>query len=116
MLYATFVIDHFDLFGLRQVWLHWRGIEYTHPPYTERSVYRIIRHPIMAGFIIAFWAAPTMTAGRLLFAVVSTAYILVAIQIEERDLVGFLGDCYRDYQRRTPMLIPFLPRGPQPGA
>ena len=111
VLYATFVIDHFDLFGLRQVWLHWRGTEYKHPPYMERSVYRFIRHPIMAGFIVAFWAAPTMSQGRLLFAVVTTAYILVAIRIEERDLVGFLGDVYRDYQRRTPMLIPFPRRG-----
>lgn len=106
VLYATFVIDHFDLFGLRQVWLHYRGVAYQHPPFMERSIYRFIRHPIMAGFIVAFWAAPTMTQGRLLFAVVTTAYILVAIQIEERDLIGFLGDSYRDYRRRTPALIP----------
>jgi protein-S-isoprenylcysteine O-methyltransferase Ste14 len=106
VLYATFVIDHFDLFGLRQVWLHFRGIEYRHPPFMERSVYRLVRHPLMAGFIIAFWSAPTMTQGRLLFAIVTTAYILVAIQIEERDLMSILGDSYRDYHRRTPMLIP----------
>jgi protein-S-isoprenylcysteine O-methyltransferase Ste14 len=107
VLYATFVIDHFDLFGLRQVWDHFRGREYRHPGFAERSVYRIIRHPLMAGFIVAFWAAPTMTQGRLLFAAVATAYILVAIRIEERDLVRLLGDTYADYRRRTPALIPF---------
>jgi protein-S-isoprenylcysteine O-methyltransferase Ste14 len=73
VLYATFVIDHFDLFGLRQVWLHVRGVEYHHPPFAERSVYKIIRHPLMLGFIVAFWAPPTMTQGSLLFAIVTTA-------------------------------------------
>jgi protein-S-isoprenylcysteine O-methyltransferase Ste14 len=110
VLYATFVIDHFDLFGLRQVWLYYRGIEYRHPAFMERSVYKIVRHPLMAGFIVAFWTAPTMTQGRLLFAIVTTAYILVAIQIEERDLATILGDAYRDYRRRTPMLIPIRAR------
>lgn len=109
VLYATFVIDHFDLFGLRQVWLHYRGIEYHHPPFAERSVYRIVRHPLMLGFIVAFWALPTMTQGGLLFAVVTTAYILVAVKIEERDLVALLGEPYSDYRRRTPALIPFWP-------
>ena len=109
VLYATFVIDHFDLFGLRQVWDYYRGREYHHPGFAERSVYRIVRHPLMAGFIVAFWAAPTMTQGRLLFAAVATAYILVAIRIEERDLASILGEAYVDYRRRTPALIP-LPR------
>lgn len=108
VLYATFVIDHFDLFGLRQTWLSFKNIEYKHPQFMARSVYRVIRHPIMAGFIIAFWAAPTMTVGRLLFAAVSTAYILVAIQLEERDLNRMLGDDYREYRRHTPMLVPSL--------
>ncbi len=106
VLYATFVIDHFDLFGLRQVWFYYRWIEYRPPPFMERSVYRVVRHPLMVGFIVAFWSAPTMTQGHLLFAIVTTAYILVAIQIEERDLVALLGEAYRDYRRRTPMLIP----------
>jgi len=111
VLYATFVIDHFDLFGLRQVWLHFRGAEYHHPPFAERSVYKLIRHPLMLGFIIAFWAAPTMTQGRLLFAIVTTAYILVGVKIEERDLVAIIGEPYKDYRRRTPGLIPFWPMG-----
>jgi protein-S-isoprenylcysteine O-methyltransferase Ste14 len=113
VLYATFVIDHFDLFGLKQVWTHFRGIEYHHPPFSERSVYRFVRHPLMAGFIVAFWAAPTMTQGRLLFAAVTTAYILVAIRIEESDLVAMLGQPYMDYRRRTPALIP-IPRRARP--
>ena len=108
VLYGTFIIDHFDLFGLRQVFLHLRGIPYTQPPFVERSVYKLIRHPLMLGFIIAFWAAPTMTQGRLLFAVVATAYILVGIRLEERDLLAMLGEDYRLYRMRTPMLLPFL--------
>jgi len=108
VLYSTFVIDHFDLFGLRQVWLYFRGVEYHHPPFMARAVYRWIRHPIMAGFIVAFWAAPTMSQGRLLFAAISTAYIVVAIQLEERDLLNLLGDAYVRYRRQTPMLVPFL--------
>lgn len=111
VLYATFVIDHFDLFGLRQVWLHFRGVEYHHPPFAERSIYKLVRHPLMLGFVIAFWAAPSMSAGRLLFAVVTTAYIFVAVRIEERDLARLLGEPYRDYCKRTPRLIPFLPVG-----
>ncbi len=104
--YSSFLIDHFDLFGLRQVVLHARGIEYRHHPFVERSLYRFIRHPLMAGFLIAFWVTPDMTVGHLLFAGVTTAYILFGITIEERDLVKFLGDDYMAYRRRTPMLIP----------
>ena len=114
VLYATFVIDHFDLFGMRQVWDAFRGREYHHPGFAERSVYRVVRHPLMAGFIIAFWAAPTMTQGRLLFAAVATAYILVAIRIEERDLVSILGEPYVNYRRRTPALFPFRRRRRNP--
>ena len=105
---STFMINHFDLFGLRQVWLHWRGRPYRDLGFQTTLLYRVIRHPIMAGFIVAFWAAPTMTTGRLLFAVGGTAYILVAIRLEERDLVGALGDDYRDYRHRTAMLVPGL--------
>jgi len=114
VLYATFVIDHFDLFGLRQVYLYLRERPYTHPPFVVRSVYRLVRHPLMLGFLIAFWLTPDMTGGHLLFAAVTTAYILVAIQIEERDLMAILGNDYRAYRLRTPMIlpIPWQPSGP----
>ena len=106
VLYSSFLIDHFDLFGLRQVVLHLRGREYGQKPFTERSLYRMVRHPLMLGFLIAFWATPTMTAGHLLFALVTTGYILIGTRIEERDLVGHLGEAYVEYRRRTPMLVP----------
>ncbi len=106
--YSSFVIDHFELFGLKQVWLHLVGREHVTASFSERSLYRWVRHPLMLGFIIAFWSAPTMTLGRLLFAVVTTLWILIAIQIEERDLAQFLGEPYRQYRNRTPMLIPLL--------
>ncbi|BBX27597.1 methanethiol S-methyltransferase [Mycolicibacterium alvei] len=108
---STFMINHFDLFGLRQVWLNWRGRPYRELGFQTVMFYRVIRHPIMAGFIVAFWATPTMTAGHLLFAAVSTAYILVAIQLEERDLVDHLGDPYLNYRRRVGMLVPGLHAG-----
>ena len=109
--YSTFVIDHFELFGMRQVWEHLRGHEARPIDFSERSLYRWIRHPLMFGFILAFWSAPTMSQGRLLFATVTTVWILIAIQIEERDLVHMLGEPYQDYRRRTPMLLPLrLPR------
>jgi protein-S-isoprenylcysteine O-methyltransferase Ste14 len=104
--YSSFVIDHFELFGLKQVWLHFRGREPVTAPFKERSLYRWVRHPLMLGFIIAFWSAPTMTWGRLLFAAVTTIWILISIQIEERDLARFLGEPYRVYRARTPMLVP----------
>jgi methanethiol S-methyltransferase len=109
---ATFMVSHFDLFGLRQVYLAWRGKPYTHIGFHARLLYRLVRHPLMLGFIIAFWATPTMTAGHLLFSVVMTGYILIATQLEEHDLVAALGDEYRDYRREVPMLVPLrrLPR------
>ncbi len=107
-LYSSFLIDHFDLFGLRQVWLHLRNRPYHHHPFMERSIYRIVRHPLMLGFLVGFWSAPTMTQGHLLFASVITGYVLFGIQVEERDLVGMLGEDYRAYRRRTPALIPFM--------
>jgi len=106
VLTSTFMINHFDLFGLRQVVLS-QGSAYQHPPFMTRGFYALVRHPIMLGFIIAFWAAPTMTMGHLVFAIATTAYILVALQLEERDLLTFLGDTYRDYRKRVPMLIPW---------
>jgi protein-S-isoprenylcysteine O-methyltransferase Ste14 len=103
---ATFMVSHFDLFGLRQVYLAWRGKPYTHIGFHARLLYRLVRHPLMLGFLIAFWAAPTLTAGHLLFSVAMTGYILIATQLEERDLVAALGDQYRDYRREVPRLVP----------
>jgi protein-S-isoprenylcysteine O-methyltransferase Ste14 len=103
---ATFMVSHFDLFGLRQVYLAWRGKPYTHIGFHARWLYRLVRHPLMLGFLIAFWAVPTMTAGHLLFSAGMTAYILIATQLEERDLVAALGNQYRDYRRRVSMLVP----------
>lgn len=109
VLTATFMINHFDLFGLRQVYLNLKGEGYSQLPFTTRFLYRFIRHPLMLGFIIAFWATPDMTAGHLLFAAVTTAYILIAIQLEERDLMAARPEEYGRYRRQVGMLIP-LPR------
>ena len=105
---STFMISHSDLFGLRQAWLHRRGTGYTPPPFTQRGLYRRVRHPLMTGFVIVFWAAPVMTAGHLLFAVAATGYILVGIWFEERDLRRSLGETYAAYLASVPALIPGL--------
>jgi protein-S-isoprenylcysteine O-methyltransferase Ste14 len=110
VLYATFLINHFDLFGLRQVWLHFTDRPYTQVKFKETVLYRWVRHPLMLGFIIAFWATPDMSQGHLLFAVVTTAYILVAIRIEERTLRALHGDDYQRYQERVSMIIPRPPK------
>ena len=112
VLSATFMINHFELFGLRQVYLEAQGLSYTAPRYVERMLYRFVRHPIMLGFLIAFWSGPTMTMGHLLFAGVTTAYILLALQLEERDLVKEHGASYASYRERVPMLIPGTKRKP----
>lgn len=112
---STFMINHFDLFGLRQAYLHARGATYRPPPFTERALYRRIRHPMMAGFVIVFWAAPTMTIGHLLFAAAATGYILVGITFEEHDARRDLGESYRAYQRRVPALVPVLWSRPRRG-
>ncbi len=113
VLSGTFLINHFDLFGLKQVWQYSRGTADTgDQPFVTRAFYRIVRHPLMLGFLIAFWATPTMSLGHLLFALATTGYIVLAVKfLEERDLVAVYGDTYRDYQRRVPMLLPLPKRG-----
>nr|CRL79764.1 putative integral membrane protein [Mycolicibacter nonchromogenicus] len=115
VLAATFMISHFELFGLRQVVLAWQRKPHGELQFRTPLLYRLVRHPLMLGFVVAFWSAPTMTAGHLLFAAVTTGYILVALQLEERDLVAALGAQYCEYRRRVPMLVPLprLPRGEQ---
>jgi methanethiol S-methyltransferase len=109
VLYATFLIDHFELFGLRQTIGHALGRPTEQPAqFTERSLYRVVRHPLMLGFLIAFWAAPVMSPGRLLFAGVITAWVLLAIRIEESTLVEVHGELYEGYRRRVPALLPRL--------
>jgi protein-S-isoprenylcysteine O-methyltransferase Ste14 len=106
VLTSTFLINHFDLFGLRQVYLYLRGRPYTQLPFRTPALYRWVRHPLYVGWFLAFWATPTMTAAHLVFALMTAGYILAAIQLEERDLVDAFGDEYRHYQKEVPMLIP----------
>ena len=107
VLVCTFLINHFDLFGLRQVWLFATGRPYTHLHFATPGPYRLVRHPLYVGWFFAFWMTPTMTLSHLFFATLTTAYILVAIQFEERDLVHEHGRAYSDYRQRVPMLWPF---------
>jgi protein-S-isoprenylcysteine O-methyltransferase Ste14 len=113
---STFLISHFDLFGVRQAYLHARGQAYRPPPFTERGLYRRVRHPLMTGFLVVFWAAPTMTAGHLLFAAAATGYILVGITFEERDLKRSLGGAYASYLTRVPALVPAIRPGQNGGS
>jgi len=108
LLYSTFLIDHFDLFGLKQVWRRLRGNPYRPPQFYTPSLYKLVRHPLYVGWLTIFWAAPTMTVAHLVFALATTAYILIAIQLEERDLVDAFGEHYLAYRRSTPMLVPRL--------
>ncbi|WP_040698045.1 methanethiol S-methyltransferase [Nodosilinea nodulosa] len=110
VLMTTFLINHFDLFGLRQVWLYLQGKEYTQLKFATPGPYRYVRHPLYVGWLFAFWPTPTMTVTHLVFALITTAYILVAIQFEERDLLNVYGKTYADYRCRVPMLVPFARR------
>jgi protein-S-isoprenylcysteine O-methyltransferase Ste14 len=116
VLLATFMINHFDLFGLRQVWLYLIGAPYRPVGFRTPGPYRLVRHPLYVGWFFAFWSTPTMTVTHFVFALATAGYILVAIQLEERDLIAHLGNDYRDYRKRVPMLIPrFGKTKPGPG-
>jgi methanethiol S-methyltransferase len=110
LLYATALIDHFDLFGLRQAWLAYRGRPHTPHPFATPGLYARVRHPLYVSWAIIFWSTPVMSAGHLLFAAVATAYMVVAVFFEERDLVSHFGDAYRRYQETTPKYLPRIGR------
>ena len=111
VLISTWLINHFDLFGLAQVWRHWRGIEQQPYKLSTPLFYRVVRHPLYSGFLLAFWATPTMSVGHALLAAGMTVYVLIAIRYEERDLVGYYGDKYVDYRKRVGTLVPGLGKG-----
>ncbi len=106
VLFSTYLVDHFSLFGLKQVYLYLKGLPDEPTPFKTPVLYKVVRHPLYLGFIVAFWSTPRMTLGHLFFAAVCTAYIVLAIQFEERDLMEFYGDSYRKYRTQVSMLLP----------
>ena len=110
VLISTFLINHFELFGLRQVYLHLKGREYTPMSFKTPTLYNYLRHPLYFGLVLAFWLTPVMTVAHFVFALSTTSYILIGIQLEERDLLHFYGDAYQAYRSQVPMLFPWLPK------
>ncbi len=109
---STFMINHFELFGLKQIFDNLKDRQTPNPKFQTNYFYKIVRHPIMLGFIIAFWATPLMTVGHLIFAIITTVYILIAVKyLEEKDLRKFIGKEYEEYQKKVPMIVPFTKRG-----